>query len=123
MYARKVCIPVILSISFFTISTLHNSGQLPLWIDCCSDKTWILKSCDVNKDVKVSSVAQVTLPDFQIPFVDRAFRAYVKPIGDNDSYYRVEWSLAPNKPVKLALETMRNEVKLDGESLIECLSS
>ena len=80
---------------------------------------WVLKCCDVNKDVRVSSVAQVTLPDLQISFVDKAFRAYVKPLGDN-SYYRVEWSLVPNKLIKEALEMIRKEVRLDRESLMEC---
>jgi hypothetical protein len=83
---------------------------------------WVLKACDVNKDVKVSRVAQITLPDLQIPFVDKALRAYVKPIEDK-VFYRVEWSLVPNKPVKHALETIRKEVNIDKESLIEYLSA
>jgi hypothetical protein len=83
---------------------------------------WVLKGCDVNKDVEVSSVAQVTLPDLQIPFVDKALRAYVKPIAEN-VFYRVEWSLAPNKPLREALENMRREIKIDKESLIECFSA
>ena len=92
------------------------------WSYCfpCSSR-WVLNGCDVNKDVKVSRVAQVTLPDLQIPFVDKAFRAYVKPIGD-DSYYRVEWSLAPNKRVREALGNIMKEIKIDKESLIECFS-
>jgi len=83
---------------------------------------WVLKGCDVNKDVKVSRVAQITLPDLQIPFADKAFRAYVKPLG-HDVFYRVEWSLVPNKPVKEALETISKEVKIDRESLIDCFST
>lgn len=27
---------------------------------------WILKACDVNKDVEIDGVAQLTLPDIQI---------------------------------------------------------
>jgi len=34
---------------------------------------WILKSCDVNKDIGIDGVAQVTLPDIQIPFLTRLF--------------------------------------------------
>lgn len=82
---------------------------------------WVLKCCDVNKDVKISSVAQVTLPDLQIPFVDKAFRAYVKPM-DEDVVYRVEWSLVPDKPMREALADIRNDVKIDKDSLIECFS-
>jgi hypothetical protein len=84
-------------------------------------RRWVLKCCDVNKDVEISRVAQVTLPDLQIPFVDKAFRAYVKPM-DDEVYYRVEWSLVPNKPVKEAIETIRKEIKIDKESLMECFS-
>ena len=42
---------------------------------------WILKACDVNKDVEVDGLAQLTLPDIQIPLFEKALRAYVKPIG------------------------------------------
>jgi hypothetical protein len=79
---------------------------------------WVLKGCDVNKDVEISSVAQITLPNLQIPFVDKALRAYVKPIGEK-VFYRVEWSLVPNEPVRKALENIRNEIKMDRESLME----
>ncbi len=82
---------------------------------------WVLKGCDINKDVNISRVAQITLPDLQIPFVDKALRAYVKPMG-NDVFYRIEWSLIPNKPVREALETIRKEVKIDRELLMECFS-
>lgn len=55
----------------------------------------------------------------QIPFVDKAFRAYVKSLSD-DVFYFVEWSLAPSKPAKEALETIRKEVKIDRECLSSC---
>jgi hypothetical protein len=70
--------------------------------------------------MKISRNAQVMLPDLQIPFVVKAFRAYVKPMND-DVFYRVERSLVPKKPAKKSLETIRKEVKLDNASLIECL--
>jgi hypothetical protein len=44
---------------------------------------WILKACDVNKDIEIDMVAQITLPDIQIPLFEKALRAYVKPIGDS----------------------------------------
>ena len=68
------------------------------------------------------SVAQITLPDLQIPFVDKALRAYVKPLGDK-VFYRVEWSLVPDRPVREALETIGKEIKIDRESLIEYFST
>jgi len=85
-------------------------------------KRWIVKGCDVNKDVEVDRVAQITLPDLQIPFFDKTLRAYVKPIGDK-VFYRVEWSLVPNKPVMEALESIRKEIKIDEESIAQSLST
>ena len=82
---------------------------------------WVLKGCDVNKDVEISRVAQITLPDLQIPIVDKALRAYVKPIGAQ-VFYRVEWSLIPNESVRKSLEKIMKEIKIDKESLIECFS-
>ena len=58
-----------------------------------------MKGCDGNKDVGVSRVAQITLLDIHIPFADKALRVYVNPIGAQ-VYYRVEWSLVPNKAVR-----------------------
>jgi hypothetical protein len=76
---------------------------------------WILKGYDVNKEVEIEGAAQVTLPDIQIPFAEMALRAYVKPIGDK-VFYRVEHSLTPNKPIKEALESLRQEVTIDRNS-------
>ena len=56
-------------------------------------------------------VAQVTLPDIQIPFFDKTLRAYVKSIGEK-VFYHVEWSLVPNKPVIRSLEFIRPEIKI-----------
>ena len=79
-------------------------------------KRWILKGCDVNKDIAINAVAQITLPDIQIPLVEKAVRAYVKSIGDR-AYYRFELSLTPNESVGIALERIRTEVKIDKEIL------
>ncbi len=76
---------------------------------------WILKGCDVNKDVEFEGAAQVTLPDIQIPFAEMALRAYVKPIGDK-VFYRVEYSLTPNQPIRQALESLRKEVTIGEHS-------
>ena len=43
-------------------------------------RNWILKECDVNKDIEIDGLAQITFPDMQIPFFKRALRDYVKPI-------------------------------------------
>lgn len=48
---------------------------------------WILKQCDLNKDVEIDDVAQLTFPDIQLKSADRVFRLYVKVIKDK-SYCR-----------------------------------
>ena len=76
--------------------------------------TWILKACDVNKDIQIDNMAQLSLPDIQISMAEKAFRAYVKVIGDK-AYYRNEQSFTPNEPVNIALEKLRTDVKIDGD--------
>ena len=61
-------------------------------------KKWILKECDVNKDIEIDSLAQITLPDIQIPLFERALRGYVKSIDDK-AYCRFELAIAPNHPI------------------------
>jgi len=75
-------------------------------------KNWVLKECDVNKDIEIDGLAQITLPDMQIPLFERALRSYVKPIVDK-AFYRVELALAPNLPLEIALEQIRTQVKID----------
>ena len=43
---------------------------------------WILKACDLNKDVEIDDTCQLTLPDIQLKHVDRVFRLYVKSLQD-----------------------------------------
>jgi hypothetical protein len=75
-------------------------------------RKWILKECDVNKDIEIDPLAQITLPDMQIPLFERALRGYVKPI-DGKAYFRVELALAPNQPIEMALANIRTQVKID----------
>ncbi len=79
-------------------------------------KKWVLKGCDVNKDIPISDMAQLTLPDIPISLAEKAFRGYVKQINDK-AFYRVEESLTPNESVSTAFETLRNNVKIDKDSL------
>jgi hypothetical protein len=39
---------------------------------------WILKICDVNKNIEINSLAQLTHPDMQIPLFERALRGLCK---------------------------------------------
>jgi hypothetical protein len=81
---------------------------------------WILKSCDLNKDVGINVyTGQFVLPDIQLKHADRVFRLYVKLLKGK-AYYRVEESLSleSNIPVIEALDNIRHpyksiEAKLD----------
>lgn len=75
-------------------------------------RRWVLKACDLGKDVEIGSVAQIKLPDIQIPLFEKALRGYVKPIGDK-GFYQLEYAHTPNKPIKEALECLRGETKID----------
>ena len=75
-------------------------------------RRWVLTACDVGKDVEIDSVAQITLPGIQVPLFEKALRGYVKPMGDK-VFYRVEYALTPNKPIKEALECLRRETTID----------
>ena len=60
-------------------------------------------------------MAQITLPDIQIPLFEKALRVYVKPIEDK-VFYRVELGITPNKPVEEALEKLRTDVVIDQDA-------
>ena len=41
---------------------------------------WILKECDLNKDIEINDNVQVTLPDIQLKTAARVFRIYIKSL-------------------------------------------
>jgi hypothetical protein len=71
---------------------------------------WILKQCDLNKDVEIDSTAQLTFPDIQLKSADRVFRLYVKVIKDK-AYCRGEESLTLNQILPEALDNIRHPYK------------
>jgi hypothetical protein len=73
---------------------------------------WILKNCDVNKDIEIDEKAQITLPAVQIKTFEKVLRAYVKIIGEK-AFYRGEAGITPNKPVVGALEDIRRNSELE----------
>jgi hypothetical protein len=69
---------------------------------------WVLKQCDLNKDIEISDKAQITLPDIQLKYAQRVFRLYVKSL-QGKAVYRAEESLTlHNAPICEALRTIRN---------------
>jgi hypothetical protein len=71
---------------------------------------WILKQCDLNKDVEIDDAAQLALPDIQLKSADRVFRLYIKIMKDR-AYCRVEESLTLNQILPEALDNIRHPYK------------
>ena len=71
---------------------------------------WILKQCDLNKDVEIDDTCQLTLPDIQLKHADRVFRLYVKSLHDK-AVYRSEESLTLKRILPEALESIRYPYK------------
>ena len=72
---------------------------------------WVLKACDLNKDVEIDDKAQLTLPDIQLKYADTVFRQYVKCLHDK-AVYRSEESLTLNLPLlPEALDNIRHPYK------------
>jgi hypothetical protein len=63
---------------------------------------WILIQCDINQDIGINILEQLSIPDLQLSVFDRIFRLYIKNINGS-SYYRREESRQINKVVSLAI--------------------
>jgi hypothetical protein len=72
--------------------------------------SWVLKQCDLNKDIEISDKTQMSLPDIQLVQADRVFRLYVKLI-EGKTYCRGEESLTLNQLLPEALDTIRHPYK------------
>jgi hypothetical protein len=68
---------------------------------------WRLIQCDVNKDVEISDKMQLTLPDIQLIYAGRVFRAYVKLVGER-AVYRGEESLKVDLRLTNAFDSIRD---------------
>src|SRR6476469_9308072 len=79
---------------------------------------WILKACDLNKDVEIDDTCQLTLPDIQLKQADRVFRLYIKSLQDN-AVYRSEESLTLKRVLLEALESIRYPYKTVEKKLDE----
>jgi hypothetical protein len=71
---------------------------------------WILKGCDLNRDVEIDETAQLSLPDIQLKHLGQVFRVYVKSLHDR-SVYRAEKSLTLDLPLSKALDSITSPVK------------
>ena len=64
---------------------------------------WILKECDLNKDVEIDEKCQMYLPDIQLKYTGQVFRMYIKSLHDR-AVCRVEKSLNLSVPLIHALD-------------------
>ena len=73
---------------------------------------WRLSGCDINKDIEISDMVQLSSIDIQLNCADRVFRLYVKSLHDK-AVYRCEESLAfKYTPLVEALDKIRNPNKI-----------
>jgi hypothetical protein len=66
---------------------------------------WKLNQCDVNKDIEINDMEQLTLPDVQLIGVNRVFRLYVKAL-EQRAYYRLEESKQVNHKISSGFENL-----------------
>ena len=72
---------------------------------------WVLKACDLNKDIGIDDKAQLTLLDIQLKYAGRVFRQYIKSLHDK-AVYRTEESLTLNRALlPEALDNIRHPYK------------
>ncbi len=66
---------------------------------------WILKGCDLNRDVEINEKAQLHLPDIQLKHAGQVFRMYIKSLHDR-AVCRGEKSLTLDFPLPKALDSI-----------------
>ena len=72
---------------------------------------WRLSGCDINKDIEISDVTQLSSIDIQLNCADMVFRLYVKSLHDK-AVYRCEESLSLKSPLIEAVNKIRNPNKI-----------
>ena len=62
----------------------------------------MLSGCDVNKDVEIDGIMQLTLPDFQMKLFEKALSGYVKVVESKVCYGLEDKAAKPNKRLPTA---------------------
>jgi hypothetical protein len=68
---------------------------------------WRLVGCDINRDVEITEVMQLSGLDIQLKHADRVFRLYIRSNGGK-AFYRAEESIKDDSPLYKALSHIRN---------------
>jgi hypothetical protein len=66
---------------------------------------WILTGWDINKDIPVTDMFQLSAPNIQLKEASRVFRLYIKSLGDK-AVCRVEESVKVHSSIEDALHTI-----------------
>jgi hypothetical protein len=80
---------------------------VPPLLSSSQDGGWRLVQCDINKDIEVSDMMQLTGLNLQLEYLERVFRLYIKSTHDK-SVCRAEESLTVNMPIFEALKLIRD---------------
>jgi hypothetical protein len=78
------------------VSDIHERGVPEI-------TEWILKECDLNRDVEINEMCQMYLPNIQLKYAGQVFRMYIKSLHDR-SVCRVENSLTIGSPLVQVLD-------------------
>jgi hypothetical protein len=68
---------------------------------------WVLTGCDINKDITVTDMLQLSAINIQLKEADRVFRLYIKSLGDK-AVYRVEESVKMRSSIVDVLNKIRS---------------
>jgi hypothetical protein len=75
---------------------------------------WVLTGCDINKDITVTDMLQLSAINIQLKDANRVFRLYIKSLGDK-AVYRVEESVKMRSSLVDALHTIRSPSELQNK--------
>lgn len=68
---------------------------------------WVLTGCDINKDITVTDMLQLSAINIQLKNAGKVFRLYIKSCGDK-AVYRVEESVKMHSSLVDVLHTIRS---------------
>jgi hypothetical protein len=69
---------------------------------------WQFTECDINRDIKVSDLLHFAGVKVQVKHMDHLFRVYIKKIGQENTFCRVEETKHLKKPVIEAIHDIFN---------------
>jgi hypothetical protein len=87
----------------YFVADPHERTVLPL-------NEWILTGWDIDKDIPVTDMLQLSAPNIQLKEANRVFRLYIKSLGDK-AVYRVEESVKKRSSIVDTFHTIIGTVQ------------